>query len=239
MIVGFQGEPGAFSEEAADALFPDAQTRGYPSFDALIDAVATGEIPIALLPCENSIHGPVARAYDLLYTHPSVRIVDETRHRIVQTLIGIPGAQLTAIRQIESHPVALEQCRQFLAAMHGVNVVPVADTAGAVREIVRAGDPFRAAIGPAASAQRYGGAVLAEAVQDEAENYTRFFAIACDGTPRRRLGRAALAFVLPHQPGSLHAALGVFVARDRCRAGRSSTSFTPNSTVRMKRKRRA
>jgi prephenate dehydratase len=214
MIVGFQGEPGAFSEEAADALFPDAQMRGYPSFETLIDAVDTGEIPLGLLPCENSIHGPVARAYDLLYTHPRVRIVDETTHRIVQTLIGIPGAQLTKIRQIESHPVALEQCRHFLASMHSVNVVPVADTAGAVREIVGAGDPSRAAIGPAASAARYGGAILAEAVQDEAENYTRFFAIARDGESRRRLGRAVLAFVLPHQPGSLHTALGIFAARE-------------------------
>jgi prephenate dehydratase len=213
MIVGFQGEPGAFSEEAANALFPDAQTRGYPSFDALVDAVDSAQIPMGLLPCENSIHGLVARAYDLLYTHPRARIVDEATHRIVQTLIGVSGARLTQIRQIESHPVALEQCRRFLASMPGVNVVPVADTAGAVREIVGVGDRSRAAIGPKASAQRYGGAVLAEAVQDEAENYTRFFAVACDGTPRRRLGRAVLAFVLPHQPGSLHTALGVFAAR--------------------------
>jgi len=213
MIVGFQGEPGAFSEEAAQALFPAVETRGYPNFDRLVDAVDTREIPIGLLPCENSIHGPVARAYDLLYAHPRVRIVDETKHRIVQTLIGTPGARLAEIRRIESHPVALEQCRRFLGSLDDVEVVPVADTAGAVREIVRAGDRSRAAIGPAASAQRYGGAILAEAVQDETENYTRFFAIERDGTSRRRLGRAVLAFVLPHQPGSLHAALGVFAAR--------------------------
>ena len=73
--------------------------------------------------------------------------------------------------------------------------------------------PAYAAIGPAASAQRYGGAVLADAIQDEAENYTRFFGIACEGAPRRRLGRAVLAFVFPHRSGSLHAALGVFAER--------------------------
>ncbi len=213
MLVGFQGEPGAFSEEAAARLFGAIESRGYPTFDALVEAVDTGEIPVGLLPCENSIHGPVTRAYDLLYMHPRVAIVDETVHRIVQTLIGIEGASLDGVRRVESHPVALEQCRRFLASLPGVEVVAVADTAGAVKDIVRQGDRAHAAIGPAASAQRYGGRVLADAIQDEAENFTRFFVIACEGVARRRLGRAVLAFVLPHQPGSLHSALGVFAER--------------------------
>jgi prephenate dehydratase len=213
MIVGFQGEPGAFSEEAAAALFGAIDARGYPTFDALVEAVDAGEIPYGLLPCENSIHGPVTRAYDLLYLHPRVRIIDETVHRIVQTLVGIEGASLADIRRVESHPVALEQCRRFLASLPGIEIVAVADTAGAVRDVARQGDRTRAAIGPAASAQRYGGSVLADAIQDEPENYTRFFAIARDGAARRSLGRAALAFVLPHRPGSLHTALGVFADR--------------------------
>jgi prephenate dehydratase len=214
MIVGFQGEPGAFSEEAATGLFGAVETSGYANFDALVEAVDRAEIPLGLLPCENSIHGPVTRAYDLLYAHPQVRIVDETVHRIVQTLIGVPGAALEAIRRVESHPVALEQCRKFLSAWPDMQVVPVADTAGAVRDVLRRNDPACAAIGPAASAQRYGGAILADAIQDEPENYTRFFAIARDGTPRRSLGRAVLAFVLPHRSGSLHAALGAFAERE-------------------------
>lgn len=215
MIVAFQGEPGAFSEEAVLALFGDVEPRGYADFDALVTAVDRGEIPYGLLPCENSIHGQIARAYDLLYAHPNVRIVDETVHRIVQNLIAVPGAALEAIRRVESHPVALEQCRRFLAGLQGVEVAPVADTAGAVRDVVRRGDPAVAAIGPAASAQRYGGMMLAAAIQDEAENFTRFFAIAAgaDARPRRHLGCATLALVLPHRPGSLHAALGVFAER--------------------------
>lgn len=213
MIVGFQGEPGAFSEEAATGLFGPVDTRGYLTFDALVEAVDSAEIPFGLLPCENSIHGPVTRAYDLLYAHPQVRIVDETVHRIVQNLIGVPGTRLDAIRRVESHPVALEQCRKFLASLHDLEIVPVADTAGAVRDVLHRNDPACAAIGPAASAQRYGGAILAGAIQDEAENYTRFFGIARDGAPRRSLGRAVLAFVLPHRSGSLHAALGVFAER--------------------------
>jgi prephenate dehydratase len=213
MIVGFQGEPGAFSEEAATELFGAVETRGYLDFDALVEAVDAGSIPIGLLPCENSIHGPVTRAYDLLYAHPRLRIVDETVHRIVQNLIGVPGTRLQGLRRVESHPVALEQCRKFLAEWPELHVVPVADTAGAVRDVLRRNDPACAAIGPAASAQRYGGAILAGAIQDEPENYTRFFAIARDGTPRRSLGRAVLAFVLPHTPGSLHTALGVLAER--------------------------
>ena len=214
MIVGFQGEPGAFSEEAVAGLFESVETHGYATFDALVEAVDAAEIPMALLPCENSIHGPVTRAYDLLYAHPSVRIVDETVHRIVQTLIGVPGATLAHVCRVESHPVALEQCRRFLASLDGVDAVPVADTAGAVRDIVLRGDRACAAIGPGACAQRYGGIVIADAIQDQAENYTRFFAIAKNAGPRRRLGRAVLAFVLPHRPGSLHAALGAFAERD-------------------------
>ncbi len=214
MTVGFQGEPGAFSEEAVTGLFGVVETRGYQDFDALVEAIDTAEIPFGLLPCENSIHGPVTRAYDLLYAHPQVRIVDETVHRIVQNLIGVPGTRLDHLRRVESHPVALEQCRKFLATLPDLQVVPVADTAGAVRDVLRRGDPSVAAIGPAASAQRYGGAILADAVQDEPENYTRFFAIAREGAPRRRLGRAVLAIVLPHQPGSLHAALGAFAERE-------------------------
>ncbi len=213
MILGYQGEPGAFSEEAAIALFGEIETRGFGDFDALVEAVDSGEVPLALLPCENSIHGAVTRAYDLLYSHPRVRIVDETVHRIVQNLIGVPGTRIDQVRRIESHPVALEQCRRFLAARPEVDVVPVADTAGAVRDVLRRGDPACAAIGPAASAARYGGTILAGAIQDEEENYTRFFGIARDGVSRRHLGRAVLAFVLPHRPGNLHAALGAFADR--------------------------
>jgi prephenate dehydratase len=213
VIVGFQGEPGAFSQEAAEELLGEVDARGYDTFDALLDAVDTGESRCGLLPCENSIHGAVTRAYDVLYAHPRVRIIDETVSRIVQNLIGVPGARLSDVRRIESHAVALEQCRRFLATLPGVEVFAAADTAGSVREVIAAGDVSRAAIGPAASARRYGGNLLAQAVQDEAENYTRFFLIERDGRPRRDLGRAALAFILPHRPGSLHEALGAVARR--------------------------
>jgi prephenate dehydratase len=213
MTVGFQGEPGAFSEEAARALLGECETRGYATFDALVTALDREAIEYALLPCENSIHGPVTRSYDLLLAYPKLHIVDEAVYRIVQTLIGLPGSTPAQIRRIESHPVALEQCRRFLDALENVEIVPVADTAGAVRDVVAAGDPTRAAIGPEASAKRYGGQILAGAVQDEPDNFTRFFLVGRHDVSRRRLGRAAIAFALRHQPGSLHRALGLLAER--------------------------
>lgn len=214
MIAGYQGEPGAFSEAAALELLGDVATRGYRDFDALVEAVEAREVDCALLPCENSIHGSIARSYDLLFAHPKIRIVDETTHRVVQALIGAPGAALDDVRSVASHPVALEQCRRFLARLPGVRVDVSDDTAAAVRRCVESGDRSAAAIGSALAARRYGGVVLRDSVADEEENYTRFFLIALEGAPRRRAGRACIAFALAHRPGSLYEALGVIAARE-------------------------
>jgi prephenate dehydratase len=214
MPIGFQGEPGAFSDEAARALFGETvSTEGYASFDALVGAVRDGEADYGLLPCENTIHGSIARAYDLLYATPEVRIVDETTHRIEQTLVGSNGATLASIEVIASHPVAIEQCRAFLARHPSVRVEVHEDTAGAVRAVTERGDPRFAAIGPALAARRYGGSVIARGIQDEAENYTRFFVISRDRKPRRNLGRLCFAFIVPHEPGSLYRALGAIANR--------------------------
>lgn len=213
MIVGYQGEPGAFSEAAALTLFGETETRGYADFDALVAAVDAGEVDCALLPCENSIHGSIARSYDLLLAHPRVHVVDETTHRIVQALVGVPGATLGDVRSVASHPVALEQCRAFLSSLPGVRVTVSDDTAAAVRRCVEAGDRSAAAIGSALAAQRYGGVVLRESVADEDENITRFLVISRNGKPRRPGKRACIAFALAHRPGALHEALGVVAAR--------------------------
>lgn len=206
-MVGFQGEPGAFSEEAAIALLGEVETRGYRTFDALVEAVVRGEIACGLLPCENTIAGSIARAYDLLYAN-AVHVVDETTHRIEQALIGVAGAPLDAIETISSHPVALDQCRRFLAAHPHATPVAVEDTAGAVRAVAERADERHAAIGPPLAARRYGASVLLPSVADEPENFTRFFLVARDPGARRRGGRASISFVAPHEPGSLRAALG-------------------------------
>jgi prephenate dehydratase len=212
-VVGFQGEPGAFSEEAALALMGAVTTHGYRSFNDLVEGVERGDVPYGLLPCENTIYGPISQAYDLLGAHPNVRIVDETTHRIEQCLIGLQGADIAGLQRVISHPVALEQCRTFLRAHPHLRVEPADDTAGSVRRIVEGNDPTIGAIGPAFAARRYGAIVLASAIQDDAETYTRFFLIARDARPRRSLGRACVAVGLAHEPGSLHAALGKLGAR--------------------------
>src|SRR5215469_9062651 len=115
MNVGFQGEPGAFSEEAILALLGRVETRGYRTFDELVAAVDKGEVSHGLLPCENTIAGPITRAYDSLAKYPSIHIVDQTIHQIEQCLIGLEGANIEGLERIASHPVALEQCNQFLS----------------------------------------------------------------------------------------------------------------------------
>ena len=173
MIVAYQGEPGAFSEDALRSLHPDAETRGYVTFDETFAAALTGAADAALLPVENSISGAVPRVYDLLWAEPSMRVVDEAVYRVVQNLIALDGTALEGIREVRSHPVALEQCRKFLAAHPKMHLAVVADTAGAVREIVALGDPSVAAIASELAAERYGAQVLAPAIQDVADNFTR------------------------------------------------------------------
>jgi len=210
MLVAYQGEPGAFSEDAARKLLPDAETRGYGTFDEVFYAAVGGEVDYALMPVENSISGAVPRVYDLLYAEPRARIVAETVYRVEQNLIGIAGATLDDLREVRSHPVALEQCRAFFARHPAIRPHVVADTAGAVREIVALGDPGVGAIASALAAERYGAHLLERAIQDTQENFTRFFLVRRDVTPPPLPTRACVALVLPHRAGSLRDALSAF-----------------------------
>jgi prephenate dehydratase len=212
--VGFQGEPGAFSEEAANNLVPGAQPRGYRTFWMLIAAVDGGEVDAALLPIENSISGQISANYDLLWMHPMLTIVDETVHRVVQSLLGVMGATIEGIREVRSHPVALEQCGRLFAAHPGWERTVVDDTAGAVREIVAQNDPGVAAIGSRSAANRYGASILAEAVQDNPENFTRFFLVRRNDGESRAGARACVALALADRPGSLRDALSAFADQD-------------------------
>jgi prephenate dehydratase len=209
--VAFQGEPGAFSDDAARTLVPDAETIGFGTFDDAAAALERGETDFALLPVENSISGSVPRVYDLLWADERLSIVDEIVYRVVQNLIGLVGATVDGLREVRSHPVALEQCRRFLGAHPNAHPTIVADTAGAVAEIVRLGDPTVAAIASALAAERYGARILVPAIQDVDDNFTRFFLLARDGAPRgAEPSRACVALSLAHRPGSLRDALGAF-----------------------------
>ncbi|MGH7728978.1 MAG: prephenate dehydratase [Vulcanimicrobiaceae bacterium] len=211
--IAYQGEPGAFSDDAARTLVPGAETRGFPTFDEAAGGLQHGATALALLPVENSISGSVPRVYDLLWSAPELRIVDEIVYRVVQNLVALPGATLAGLREVRSHPVALEQCRGFFETHPELAPRIVADTAGAVREVVAAGDPALGAIASALAAERYGAYVLEPAIQDVADNFTRFFLLARNPEPRPQPTRACIALVLENRPGSLRDALTVFADR--------------------------
>src|SRR5487761_2601802 len=211
-IVGFQGEPGAFSDAVARRVYPDARSKGFTSFDTLIAALANGTITAAVLPCENSLRGSIARAYDLLLEYDGLAIIGETEETIVQTLVGLPGVTFDEITTVRSHPVALEQCRQFFARESHLEVQAAHDTAGAIRDVIANGDRQVAAIGPAGAATRYGGTILRASVNDDEPNVTRFFLVARKVQSAQTATRFCVALHLPHRPGSLHEALGVLAA---------------------------
>jgi len=172
--VAFQGEPGAFSEAAVLQLLGDVvETVPRPTFDAAFRAIPDGAADALLVPVENSLAGSVVRVYDLLL-ESGLHIVAETVLHIEHQLIGCPGATLTGLRSVASHPVALAQCERFFLSHAELKRVPAEDTAGSVREALARGDPSAAAIAGRRAAKRYGGVVLAENIHDNPENFTRF-----------------------------------------------------------------
>jgi len=172
--VAFQGEPGAFSEAAAIQLLGDwITTVPCPTFDATFRSVLEGAADALLVPVENSLAGSVVRVYDLLL-ESDLGIVAETILPIEHHLIGCPGTSLKDIRSVASHPMALAQCEKFFLRHPGLKRVPAEDTAGSVRDVLTRGDKSAAGIAGRRAALHYGGVILAESIQDNAENFTRF-----------------------------------------------------------------
>src|SRR6201981_892723 len=174
MRVAFQGEPGAFSEAAAVQLLGESITTvPRATFEGMFRSIAEGTADAILAPVENSLAGSVLRVFDLLLEN-RLAIVAETILPIEMQLIALPGATLSDIRSVASHPMALAQCEHFFAAHPKWKRVPSEDTAGSVREAVSAGDKSRAAIAGRRAADHYRAVILAERIQDNAENFTRF-----------------------------------------------------------------
>ncbi len=214
MRVAFQGEPGAFSEAAAVQLLGGAITTvPRATFDAAFRAIGEGAAAAVLAPVENSLAGSVVRVFDLLL-ESRLGIVAETILPIEMQLIALPGAALEDIRSVASHPMALAQCERFFAAHPQWKRVPAEDTAGSVREVLSRGDRSCAAIAGRRAAEHYHGAILAEGIQDNAENFTRFVllvrqeeAVAWLSVEARK---TSLAMRLAHRPGALLASLEPF-----------------------------
>jgi prephenate dehydratase len=211
--VAIQGELGSNSHMAAVEMLGD---RGGVEIMActvsaqVLGKVVAGEVDCAVLPIENSLHGSVAEHYDLLLELP-VRIEREGLLRIRHNVIAMPGVKLAEVRKIMSHPVALSQCRRFLAAHPELEVVPFYDTAGSVKHLMGAGLREVAGIAPELAAREYGGEVLVPGVEDHAENYTRFHLLrradAAEGDAVAAADKMSVAFAIEHRPGTLVAAL--------------------------------
>jgi prephenate dehydratase len=174
MRVAFQGEPGAFSEAAAVQLLgEEITTVPRPTFEALFAAISEGAADALLAPVENSLAGSVVRVYDLL-VESDLTITAETILPIEMNLIAMPGTSLADIRVVASHPMALAQCERFFAAHPQLKRTPAEDTAGSVREMMGRGDKSCAAIAAKRAARHYRATILAERIQDNAQNFTRF-----------------------------------------------------------------
>jgi prephenate dehydratase len=212
--VAFQGEHGAFSEDAALSLLgAEIKLVPRPTFKSLFAAISEGAADLVLAPLENSLAGSVHWSYDLLLESP-LQIVGEVIIPISHCLIGCPGASPESIRIVESHAVALAQCERFFTAHPQIHRIATEDTAGSVAQVVRRGDPSCAAIAGRRAAEVYGGAILLEHLEDHPENYTRFVLLKQTGEDiNGDADKLSLIFRLPHQPGALSHALEPFARR--------------------------
>lgn len=182
--VAFQGERGAFSEEAALKLLgSEIELVPRKTFADLYQSLDNGMADYLLAPVENTIAGVVQPSVDLLNSS-SLNVLDEVQIKIEQHLIGCPGAAFEKIETVQSHAVALAQCSRFFETHPKLKSVIADDTAGSVAEVIRLGEPQRAAIAGQRAADLYGGAIIRKSIQDHSENYTRFVLLAATTAER-------------------------------------------------------
>jgi prephenate dehydratase len=212
MDVAYQGEPGAYSETAVLAAFPDARPMPCDSVRLVFSRVTSGEADFGVVPVENSQAGSVNETYDLLLNSSLVRISGEVIVRVDHALLGAPGARLEGIARAYSHWQALAQSEDFLA-VHHIEPVPVHDTAGAARMVAEGGRLDEAAIASVEAANRLGLAVLAERIQTYPDNFTKFAVV---GTRDAELGvpdKTSIVMAVSDRPGSLLSSLQPFADR--------------------------
>jgi prephenate dehydratase len=208
MKIAIQGEPGSFSHEATMKLVADAVIAPFSLSADAFAALANGDVDAAVIPIENSLAGSVSEHFDLLLTH-DVRVERETLLRIRHNLIAISGTTIGSIDRVFSHPVALAQCRRFLAEHPRMEAFSFYDTAGSVKQLVELRDRHAAAIASDAAAHFYGAQILQAGIEDNPENFTRFFLVRRteDAVTDPESNKISLAFSVENRPGSLVAAL--------------------------------
>ena len=213
MKVAIQGERGAFSHQAALELLPRAGIIPCARIVDVFDALDSGRAGAAAVPVENTLAGSVGEHLDLLLER-DVFVHGELNLRIEHNLIAAPGVKLKDVRHVLSHPVALDQCRNFFRSHRSLAAGPFYDTAGAVKHVMAGKLRDTAAIASRRAAQEYGGTVLMRSLEDDKRNYTRFFLVRKNKKIAGGANKTSLAFSLRNVPGALFKALSVFALRD-------------------------
>ncbi len=231
--VAIQGELGSFSHEAAERMLPRCTVVPCVRSAEVFERVERGSVAAAVIPIENSLAGTVAEHADLLVAR-DVFIQGEFLLRIVHNVIAAPGVKLSALRRVFSHPVALDQCRDFFRHHPEIEPVPFYDTAGSVKHVVAECLPDAAGIAGRHAAREYSGTILQASIEDDKRNFTRFFLIrrstgkagaarqkgSAASAPRyQRLiphgaNKTSIAFKVKNLPGALFKSLSVFALRD-------------------------
>lgn len=221
MRVAFQGELGAFSQQAI-RQFLGAKATPVPCqrFDQVFQALEGRAVHAAAIPIENTLHGSIHENYDLLLRH-DFTVTAETSVRVVHNLIAPPGLAVRDVRAVFSHQVALNQCRDFFARHPRLVQKAFYDTAGSVKMVMEDRPAGGAAIASALAAEIYGARILKKAIEDDPQNYTRFFLLGPSGAkPRTPAGagkkpwKTSLVFSMRNTPGALFRALAALALRD-------------------------
>ncbi|MEM2127441.1 MAG: prephenate dehydratase, partial [Candidatus Bathyarchaeia archaeon] len=209
MKIAFQGERGAYSEEAIIRNYgEEVEAIPKPSLRDVFRAVEMDEAEFGLLPAENTLEGSITQTYDLLL-ESDLKIRGEVILRIVHCLMANPGVALKEVRRVYSHPQALRQCSHFIER-NRLEEVPMYDTAGSAKMIKEAGLRDAAAIASRRAAEIYGLSILLEGIESNPENYTRFLIIGHEDHPPTGRDKTTIAFKIEHTPGSLFRALKPF-----------------------------
>jgi prephenate dehydratase len=213
MKIAIQGEPGSFSHEAARRMVKGCTIVPCARSVEVFDLIESGTVPIAVIPIENSLAGSVTENLDLLLAR-DVFIQRDFHLRIVHNLIAPRGVKKSNVRRVFSHPVALDQCRDFFRANPKIQPNPFYDTAGAVKHVIAEKMPDAAGIASRHAASVYKGRILAEGIEDDKRNFTRFVLLRRHRRVLPGANKTSIAFGLKNVPGALHKALRVFADRD-------------------------
>lgn len=213
VTVAFQGERGAFSEQAGLAFF-GSKMKPLPlrSFEEVFKSVGRGSTDFGVIPIENSLYGSIYQNYDLLQRY-NVYIVGEVKLRIRHYLLANYGVKLSDVKRIYSHPQALAQCENFLKKLKGVEIIPVYDTAGSAKMIKREKILDGAAIAGKQAGKYYGLKILKSGIENHEKNFTRFLILSRKKVIARKNPKTSIIFTTKNIPGALFSVLGVFAHR--------------------------